>query len=421
MEYADLHCSFCGKSATEVKKLIAGPDVYICNECVDKCHGILTDGAPGKTKAGAPKTPPTPREIKQFLDLYVIGQDHAKETLAVAVYNHYKRLNHPIIGDVEIEKSNILMFGPTGVGKTLLAQTIARMLDVPFAIADATSLTEAGYVGDDVESIITRLLQAADNDPRKAERGIVFLDEIDKKRSKSEGGSSSRDVSGEGVQQALLKLFEGADVLVPINGARKNPNTEMVKISTRNILFIVGGAFVGLDKVVERALAGEAGTIGFNLKAILKNSQKTAELLRRVEPEHLIAYGLIPELVGRLPVITALDELDEGQLVRVLTEPKNAVIKQYTALFKLDGVDLSFDTEALASIAHIARLRKTGGRALRSVIEARLMRTQFNLPDLRRQGANRIVVHADTFDADAPPEVFFDTIDTANVVINSVA
>jgi ATP-dependent Clp protease ATP-binding subunit ClpX len=421
MEYADLHCSFCGKSATEVKKLIAGPDVYICNECVDKCYGILSDGA-GKSAKAAVKPPPSPREIKQFLDQYVIGQDHAKETLAVAVYNHYKRLNHPIIGEVEIEKSNILMFGPTGVGKTLLAQTIARFLDVPFAIADATSLTEAGYVGDDVESIITRLLQAADNDPRKAERGIVFLDEIDKKRSKSDGGSSSRDVSGEGVQQALLKLFEGADVLVPLNGARKNPNTEMVKINTRNILFIVGGAFVGLDKVVERALASDTGSIGFSLKTMLKNSQKSAELLRRVEPDHLISYGLIPELVGRLPVITALDELDEGQLMRVLTEPKNAVIKQYCALFKLDDVDLTFDADALQAIAQIARQRQTGGRALRSVIEAKLMRTQFNLPDLRKQGANRIVVHAATFNADAQPEVFYDQAGVGgNSVMNSVA
>jgi len=408
-EFAHLHCSFCGKSATEVKKLIAGPDIYICNECVDKCYGILNEGTTSLTKGGKPttmKSLPAPREIKEFLDQYVIGQDNAKEILAVAVYNHYKRLENPVVDDVEIDKSNLIFFGSSGCGKTLLAQTIARMLDVPFAIADATSLTEAGYVGDDVESIITRLLQAADNDPKKAERGIVFLDEIDKKARRGDAGSS-RDVSGEGVQQALLKLLEGSDILVPPSGSRKNPNAEMMKINTRNILFIVAGAFVGLDKVVERSLAKDGGNIGFGSGTILKNSSNISALLSKVEPDHLITYGLIPELVGRLPVIVALDELTESQLVRVLTEPKNAIVKQFRAMFKLDGIDLSFDDAALLAVAKIAKKRKTGARALRSVIENKLMKTQFNLPDFRKNGANSIVVHAETFDGNEQPEVIY--------------
>lgn len=313
--------------------------------------------------------------------------------------------------DLQIDTPSHLYQTADGIvhHNTLLAQTIARMLDVPFAIADATSLTEAGYVGDDVESIITRLLQAADNDPKKAERGIVFLDEIDKKRTKGEGGSSTRDVSGEGVQQALLKLLEGSEILVPPSGSKKNPNTEMIKINTRNILFIVGGAFVGLDKVVERSMAKEGGSIGFGSGAILKNSQKMSELLRKVEPDHLVTYGLIPELVGRLPVFTALDELTEEQLVRVLTEPKNAIIKQFRAMFKLDGVDLQFDDDALMAVAKIAKKRKTGGRALRSVIEGKLMRTQFNLPDFHKNGAHSIIVHAATFNNDEQPEIVYTT------------
>jgi ATP-dependent Clp protease ATP-binding subunit ClpX len=404
VEYANLHCNFCGKSATEVKKLIAGPEIYICNECVDKCYGILNkNNAKNDKRMSIAKSLPFPREIKEFLDQYVIGQDTAKEVLSVAVYNHYKRLENPVIDDVEIDKSNILLHGKTGVGKTLLAQTIARMLDVPFAIADATSLTEAGYVGDDVESIITRLLQSANNDVEKCERGIIFLDEIDKKSARSSAGGT-RDVSGEGVQQALLKLLEGSEILVPPNGGKKNPNTEMIKINTKNILFIVGGAFVGLDKVVERSLAKDGSSMGFGST----QTSKTTQLLQKVESEHLVSYGLIPELVGRLPVITALDDLTEEQLVRVLTEPKNALIKQYIAMFKIDGIELEFDKEALLAIAKIAKKRKTGGRALRSVIEGKLMKTQFNLPDLKKNGANKIIIHAATIESDEQPEVIYD-------------
>jgi len=407
-DYAHLHCSFCGKSATEVRKLIAGPDIYICNECVDLCCNILNEGTTSKTaKITSEKRTPTPREIKNFLDQYVIGQDRAKETLSVAVYNHYKRLENPVVDEVEIDKSNCLIFGPTGVGKTLLCQTIAKMLDVPFAIVDATRLTQAGYVGEDVESIITRLLQVADNDIKKCERGIIFIDEIDKKRSKLDGASSNLDVGGEGVQQALLKLLEGDDVMVTPNGGKKNPNAEMIKVNTRNILFIVGGAFVGLDKVVEKALTKESSGMGINSKIMVKNSKKISELLHQVEPEHLISFGLIPELVGRLPVITSMDELTEEQLVRILIEPKNALIKQYKALFKLDQVNLEFDDETLNAIAKIASKRKTGGRALRSVIEGKLMKVQFNLPDLHKQGVEKIIVHPETIDADAEPEMVY--------------
>jgi len=413
-EYSKLHCSFCGKPATEVKKLIAGPDVYICNECVDKCHGILNtapakpasdDTASASTGDGAKL--PTPSEIKAFLDQYVIGQDHAKEVLAVAVYNHYLRLENPVVDGVEIEKSNILLCGPTGVGKTLLAQTVARMLDVPFCIADATSLTEAGYVGEDVESIISRLLQAADYDVKRAERGIIFIDEIDKKRSKGDGGSSSRDVSGEGVQQALLKMLEGSDVLVTPQGGRKNPNSEMIKVNTRNILFVVGGAFVGLDKIIEKSLTKDQVGMGFGAKTITRIKLETVELLKQIEPDHLVQFGLIPELIGRLPVIVALSDLDEGQLVRVLTEPKNALVKQFVARFKLVGVELEFTPEALLAAARIARKRKTGGRALRSVIETKLNRISFDLPDLRKQGATKVVVGEAVITEGAQPEVIY--------------
>ncbi|CAM6054497.1 unnamed protein product, partial [Sphagnum tenellum] len=408
-DLSHLHCNFCGLSANEVKKLIAGPDIHICNQCVDKCYNILNEGA-SKTKSDSalPKLP-SPREIKEFLDQYVIGQDHAKETLSVAVYNHYKRLDNPIIDGVEIDRGSILMTGPTGSGKTFLVQTIARILNVPFAIADATSLTQAGYVGDDVESIITRLLQASDNDVKKAERGIVFIDEIDKKSVRAPSGNSP-DVAGEGVQQALLKMIEGFDVMVPPSGSKKNPNAEMIKVNTKNILFIVGGAFVGLEKIVERAITKENTTIGFGSKiSTNKNNLTWSETLRNhLEPEHLVSYGLIPELVGRLPVVTSLDELDEEQLLRILTEPKNALIKQYQAMFKLDGIELVFDDDALLAIAKIARKRKTGGRALRSVIETKLMKTQFQLPDLHMAGVNRIEVGAATFNDNEPPVVFYD-------------
>lgn len=402
-DFSKLHCSFCGKTASEVKKLIEGPDVHICDNCIDVCYDTIHLPTPQSQKAKTPvakatvvelekeKSAPTPREIKAFLDEYVIGQDHAKDIMSVAVYNHYKRLKNPIIDGVEIEKSNILIFGPTGVGKTWLVQTVARMLDVPFASADATSLTEAGYVGEDVESIVSRLYQAADCDVKKTERGIIFLDEIDKKRSK-EGGSAVRDVSGEGVQQALLKILEGTEVSVTASGGRKIPGSETAKVNTKNILFIVGGAFVGLDKIVEKALTkSSSGNIGFGAKNI--NKKTNAEWLRLVEPDHLVSFGIIPELVGRLPIITPLEELTESQLVSILTEPKHALVKQYVKMFNIDGVELEFTEDALLEIAKLALIRKTGGRGLRSVMEKILMKIQFNLPEFQKEGIAKIIIH----------------------------
>lgn len=399
-----LFCSFCLRSQKDVKSLISNEteDTFICDTCVNQCretlNGTVTSKVVGKS------TPiPSPRLIKEFLDQYVIGQDHAKEVLAVAVYNHYKRLDNPVIDGVEIEKSNILMCGPTGVGKTLLAHSVARMLDVPLAVTDATSLTDAGYVGDDVESIVSRLLHAADNDVKRAERGIIFLDEIDKKRTREASGTSSRDVAGECVQQGLLKLLEGTDLMVPLAG-RRSPNAEMVRVNTRNILFILGGSFIGLDKIIEQ---DHAPGIGFS--SAPAKSHKMTDMLQRIEPEHLIKYGLIPELIGRVPVICALDDLDEQQLVRVLVEPKNALIKQYTKMFAVDGVQLQFAPEALRAVAELARHRKTNGRALRGVLEARLLRIQYNLPDLREKGAERIIIHAATITEGAEPEIIYGT------------
>ena len=399
----NLSCSFCYKTNKEVKRLIGGEDVgssYICDECVETCSNLLktsdTEEKPKKKKIAK-----TPRLIKEFLDQYVVGQDHAKEVLSVAVYNHCKRLEHSIIEGVEIDKSNILLIGPTGVGKTLLASSIARMLDVPFTIADTTSLTEAGYVGEDVESIITRLLQAANNDVKRAEQGIVFLDEIDKKRSKDGFGTSSKDVSGEGVQQALLKLLEGTEIMVP-SGKK---GSDLVKVNTKNILFILGGAFVGLDKLLEDAET----SIGFGA-IVEKKKKKSSDYLHMVEPNHLIKFGLIPELIGRVPVIAMLDELDESQLVRILTEPKNALVKQYTKMFAVDGVCLQFEQEALQAIAKLAMSRKTNGRALRNVLEARLLKTQFNLPDLRDNGAEKIIIGAGTINNGDEPEVVYKSV-----------
>lgn len=403
-----LHCSFCSKSANEVKKLIAGPNVYICDECVSLCHSILSTDAPldkPQEENSETEAIPNPTKIKEFLDQYIIGQDYAKMVMSVAVTNHYKRLAHPVVDGVEIEKSNILIFGPTGSGKTLLAQTIARYLDVPFVIADATSLTEAGYVGDDVESIVSKLLQNAGGDVAKAERGIIYLDEIDKKHKKDGGGSGSRDVSGEGVQQALLKLLEGSEIMVPTTGGKKSPQSDMVKINTRNILFIVGGAFVGLEKVVEKSLNKEAG-LGFNSK-IMDKSKPLDDLLRHAKPEHLVQFGIIPELIGRLPVAAPLEELATSQLVRVLTEPKNAVIKQFEKLFAIEGIELVFEPAALEEVAKIAKERKTGARGLRSVIENKLIKTQFNLINYRDAGAIKVIVTRETFTNDEEPKVIY--------------
>jgi ATP-dependent Clp protease ATP-binding subunit ClpX len=400
-----LQCSFCAKTAKEIKKLIEGPgNVYICDQCVGSCVEVLKQMAKKPDKASNERSPlPTPRSIKAFLDQYVIGQDDAKEVLSVAVYNHYKRLDHPVIEDVEIDKSNLMLIGPTGVGKTLLAHSIARMLDVPIVSYDTTALTESGYVGADIEDTISRLLQAADFDIKRCERGIIFLDEIDKKAKRDISGSS-RDVAGEGVQQALLKLLEGTDIMVPASG-RKGPNVELVKVNTRNILFILGGAFIGLEKIVEKASEDNA-TIGFGAK-VGSTTASTADLLRLVESDHLVKYGLIPELVGRVPIISVLDDLNEDQLMRILTEPKNALVKQYTKMFALDGVVLSFDEEALRAVAKLAKKRKTNGRALRGVLEHRLLRTQFNLPDLREDGAEEIIVHIKTITDGVDPEIIY--------------